>query len=84
MLKDGSSELVSISMQRWEKKLSSAQFARVHRSAIASISSIQRVHRKGGRWQAWLNGLSDPIPVNRDVARRLRAEGRFEKVVTGR
>lgn len=73
ILKDGSAELVSVSMRTWEASLPRERFPRVHRSAIAAVSHIRRIDRFKGRWQAWLNGLCDPIPVNRDAARRLRA-----------
>jgi two-component system, LytTR family, response regulator len=72
MLNDGSAELVSVSMQKWEEKLPAPMFARVHRSAIASMGLIEKVYRLGGRWLAQMQGLADPIPINRTAARRLR------------
>lgn len=73
VLKDGSSELVSVSMQRWESRLPSNRFERVHRSVIAAIPLIERISRERNRWLAYLTGLRDPIPINRDAARKLRS-----------
>lgn len=72
MLHDGSAELVSVSMQQWEAKLPAPMFERVHRSAIASVGLIEKVYRLGGRWLAKMQGLADPVPINRAAARRLR------------
>jgi two-component system, LytTR family, response regulator len=72
MLSDGSAELVSVSMQKWEEKLPTPMFERVHRSAIASVGLIEKVYRLGGRWLAQMQGLADPVPINRAAARRLR------------
>ncbi len=72
MLNDGSAELVSVSMQKWEEHLSAPMFERVHRSAIASVGLIEKVYRLGGRWLAQMQGLAQPIPINRTAARRLR------------
>ena len=77
VLRDGSSELVSVSMKRWAEKLPPERFARVHRSAIAATPLIERLKQLGSRWQAYLSGLADPIPVSRSFARRLRAENDF-------
>ena len=74
ILKDGRSELIAVSMQRWEEKLPPGRFTRVHRSAIAATALIERIERRGSGWQACLIGRRDPIPVNRCVARRLRSE----------
>ncbi|MBN2529951.1 MAG: response regulator transcription factor [Deltaproteobacteria bacterium] len=72
MLNDGSAELVSVSMQKWEETLPAPMFERVHRSAIASVYLIKKIYRQGGRWLAQMHGLTKPVPINRAAARRLR------------
>lgn len=73
VLEDGGSELVSVTMRAWEERLPSDRFTRLHRSAIAANSRIERIERSGGRWEAHLQRRNQPIPLSRETARKLRS-----------
>ena len=77
ILCNGKSSLVSKALIRWEKRLPSKHFVRIHRTMIVNLEQVERIedwfHQS---YRIHLKGFSDPVPVSRRYAARLRR--RFE------
>jgi two-component system LytT family response regulator len=74
---DGRERLILRSLQDWEQRLPAEMFARVHRSAIVNLRTVDRVVPvHGGRMRLYIRALAQPVTVSRRLAKRLRAMGK--------
>lgn len=60
------------SLKYWEANLPREGFCRCHRSTIVNLRKIERLSRKAGRWELYLHGIADPVPVGRQYRSVLR------------
>jgi two-component system LytT family response regulator len=73
-LEGGKELLSSRPLKEWEARLPSRSFVRVHRAAIVNLDHVDRVDRAGDDgFCVHLRGLSEPVPMSRRHAARLRA-----------
>ena len=71
---DGRERLILRSLHEWEHRLPADMFARVHRSAIVNLRTVDRVVPvQGGRMRLYIRALAQPVTVSRRLAKRLRA-----------
>ena len=63
-------------LKEWEERLPAKTFVRVHRAVIVNLDHVERVDRAGDdSFCVHLRGLSDPVPMSRRYAARLRTRG---------
>ena len=65
--------LLRSNLKDLEDKLSADKFWRIHRNAIVSVSSIDKVKRDSFGLSVWLKGYMRPLHVSRPHAWRFRA-----------
>ncbi len=76
VLPDGKQLLSPRPLKDWEARLPPHSFARVHRTAIVNLEHVERVERAGDdAFRVFLRGLSEPVPLSRRHAARLRSFG---------
>lgn len=73
-LADGRSHFVRQLLGRWEERLPSPHFLRVHRSALIHLRFVRRLeHRLLGGSEVWLEHLAEPVPAGRRQIAELKA-----------
>jgi two-component system, LytTR family, response regulator len=75
-LEGGKELLSSRPLKEWEGRLPSRSFVRVHRAAIVNLDHVARIERAGDdTYCVHLRGQSEPVPMSRRYAARLRTRG---------
>jgi two-component system LytT family response regulator len=73
LLKNGTTLLVKLPLQRWEARLG-ARFLRIHRSHLVQLAEVVRLERsEGSSFRLFLRGRAHPVPVSRVHAVQLKA-----------
>ncbi len=74
ILADGSQMLLRKTLKSWQEALPASHFARVHRTKIVNVASIERYEREeADRTRLYLTGLAKPIEASRRTWGQLRA-----------
>jgi len=71
-LRSGKEAMELRSLNCWENNLPREVFCRCHRSVIVNLWEIEHLSRKGGRWELFLRGVPEPVPVGRRYRSVLR------------
>lgn len=64
-LRDGTAPMSRSTLSDWQKRLTSDDFLRVHRSAIVRVSAVERIEKSTNGVSVYLQFLSEPIAVSR-------------------
>jgi two-component system LytT family response regulator len=73
LLQDGSKLFVLKSLKDWEARLPAAQFARIHRSTIVNLESIEAIDDASSRsYRVRVKGVPEPVVASRRYSARLR------------
>jgi DNA-binding LytR/AlgR family response regulator len=76
-LRDGSEELVALSLQSWIARLPADSFGRVHRSAVVRLDLVEHVEPRGSAWVANVRHVG-PVDVSRGYLKELRDRFRLK------
>jgi two-component system LytT family response regulator len=70
----GKEYLILERIGKWQKKLPSEHFVRVHRNAIINFNFIEKAEKTGNTALVFLKGISKPVHVSRGYYKMLRAK----------
>ena len=73
-LASGTTVLVGVTVKRWEERLPSVRFARIHRSFLVNVAFINDVIQESGQWRVNLRtkNREKTLPMSRRFAQSLK------------
>jgi DNA-binding LytR/AlgR family response regulator len=72
-LTSGRPALVDVTLRRWELRLPTADFVRIHRSSLVNLHHVAEVRYTDGHWEVAMraSGGTETLTVSRRVGREL-------------